>query len=122
MLALKNVLAEADRIPTLVFDEIDSGIGGRVGMIVGSMLWRLGRLHQVMCVTHLPQLAAYGDQHFKVNKQTQGDRTITQVQEVQGEARVQELAEMLGASGEQSIQTAKEILASVEKFTGTIQA
>ena len=122
MLALKNVLAEADRIPTLVFDEIDSGIGGRVGMIVGSMLWRLGRLHQVMCVTHLPQLAAYGDQHFKVNKQTQSDRTITQIQEVQGDARVSELAEMLGASGEQSIQTAKEILASVQKFTGTIQA
>lgn len=120
MLALKNVLAEADRIPTLVFDEIDSGIGGRVGMIVGSMLWKLGRFHQVMCVTHLPQLAAYGDQHFKVTKQSHGERTTTQLQELQGESRVKELAEMLGASGEQSIQTAREILASVDKFTGTI--
>ncbi|MEL7637094.1 MAG: DNA repair protein RecN, partial [Anaerolineaceae bacterium] len=68
MLALKDVLAEADQIPTLVFDEIDSGIGGRVGLTVGSMLWQLARHHQVMCVTHLPQLAAFGDQHFKVDK------------------------------------------------------
>ncbi len=120
MLALKEVLAEADQIPTLVFDEIDSGIGGRVGMTVGSMLWQLGRHHQVMCVTHLPQLAAFGDQHFKVDKQTRDDRTVTQVVEVTGDLRVAEITEMLGAPGEQSIQTAKELLASVSKFTGTI--
>jgi DNA repair protein RecN (Recombination protein N) len=58
MLALKNVLAKADQIPTLVFDEIDQGIGGRVGMVVGEKLWNLSRQHQVMCLTHLPQLAA----------------------------------------------------------------
>lgn len=121
MLALKEVLAEADQISTLVFDEIDSGIGGRVGMTVGSMLWQLGRHHQVMCVTHLPQLAAFGDQHFKVDKINLNDRTITQVQEVTGERRVTELAEMLGSPGEQSVQTAKELLSSVGKFTSTIQ-
>lgn len=121
MLALKEVLAEADQISTLVFDEIDSGIGGRVGMTVGSMLWQLGRHHQVMCVTHLPQLAAFGDQHFKVDKQNIHDRTITQVQEVTGERRVTELAEMLGSPGEQSVQTARELLSSVGKFTSTIQ-
>ena len=121
MLALKEVLAEADQIPTLVFDEIDSGIGGRVGLTVGSMLWRLGRHHQVMCVTHLPQLAAYGDQHFKVDKQSLLDRTVTQVLEVTGEMRAAEIAEMLGAPGEQSLQTAKELLTSVNKITGTIQ-
>lgn len=121
MLALKEVLAEADQIPTLVFDEIDSGIGGRVGMTVGSMLWQLGRHHQVMCVTHLPQLAAFGDQHFKVDKHNLDDRTITQVREVTGGLRVAELTEMLGSPGPQSIQTAKELLASVSKITGTIQ-
>ena len=120
MLALKEVLAEADQIPTLVFDEIDSGIGGRVGMTVGSMLWQLGRHHQVMCVTHLPQLAAFGDQHFKVDKQDLHDRTVTHVVEVTGEMRVAEVAEMLGSPGQQSIQTAKELLASVNKFTSTI--
>jgi DNA repair protein RecN (Recombination protein N) len=120
MLALKEVLAEADQIPTLVFDEIDSGIGGRVGMTVGSMLWQLGRHHQVMCVTHLPQLAAFGDQHFKVDKQDLHDRTVTHVVEVTGEMRVAEVAEMLGSPGQQSIQTAKELLASVSKFTSTI--
>ena len=120
MLALKEVLAEADQIPTLVFDEIDSGIGGRVGMTVGSMLWQLGRHHQVMCVTHLPQLAAFGDQHFKVDKQDLHDRTVTHVVEVTGKMRVAEVAEMLGSPGQQSIQTAKELLASVSKFTSTI--
>lgn len=121
MLALKEVLAEADQIPTLIFDEIDSGIGGRVGWTVGSILWQLGRHHQVMCVTHLPQLAAFGDQHLKVDKQTFQDRTITQVVEVTGEMRVAEITEMLGAPGEQSQQTARELLASVSKFTGTIK-
>ncbi|MDY0124633.1 MAG: DNA repair protein RecN [Anaerolineaceae bacterium] len=121
MLALKEVLAEADQISTLVFDEIDSGIGGRVGMTVGSMLWQLGRHHQVMCVTHLPQLAAFGDQHFKVDKKSLDDRTMTQVQEVTGERRVTELAEMLGSPGEQSVQTARELLSAVGKITSTIQ-
>lgn len=122
MLALKEVLAEADQIPTLVFDEIDSGIGGRVGVTVGSMLWKLGRHHQVMCVTHLPQLAAFGDQHFKVNKQSQNDRTVTRVLEVADDMRIAEIAEMLGSPGQQSLQTAKELLSSVNKFTGTIKS
>lgn len=73
MLALKSVLAEADQIPTLVFDEIDQGIGGRVGLTVGGMLWQLAREHQVMCVTHLPQLAVFGDQHLHVSKQERAD-------------------------------------------------
>jgi len=120
MLALKEVLAEADQIPTLVFDEIDSGIGGRVGLTVGSMLWQLGKHHQVMCVTHLPQLAAFADQHFKVDKQTLLDRTVTQVLEVIGDLRVAEIADMLGTPGEQSIITAKELMASVSKFESTI--
>ncbi len=64
MLALKNVLAKADQVPTLIFDEIDQGIGGRVGGTVGEKLWHLGRAHQVFVITHLPQLAVFGDQHY----------------------------------------------------------
>ena len=121
MLALIALLAVSHQIPTLVFDEIDSGIGGRVGIRVGSMLWNLGRHHQVMCVTHLPQLAAFGDQHFKVAKRSESGRTTTQVLEISGEDRVTELAEMLGSSGEQSLQTARELLTDVGRITGTIQ-
>lgn len=115
MLALKEVLAEADQIPTLVFDEIDSGIGGRVGMTVGSMLWNLARHHQVMCVTHLPQLAAFGDQHLTVSKFSDNERTTTKVQEVEGEERLKELAEMLGSGGSQALQTAQELLTLVQQ-------
>ena len=68
MLALKNILARADEIPSLIFDEIDQGIGGRVGLVVGFKLWHLARNHQVFCVTHLPQLAAFGDEHYQVQK------------------------------------------------------
>src|SRR5512138_2755339 len=68
MLALKNILARADEIPSLIFDEIDQGIGGRVGTVVGEKLWALARQHQVLCITHLPQLAAFGEQHFNVKK------------------------------------------------------
>ncbi|NPV57299.1 MAG: DNA repair protein RecN, partial [Anaerolineae bacterium] len=96
MLALKNVLAGADHIPTLIFDEIDQGIGGRVGMVVGEKLWQLGRQHQVLVVTHLPQLAAFGGQHYGVQKQLEGGRTSTRVYLLDGQARLDELAAMLG--------------------------
>ena len=122
MLALKSVLAEADQIPTLIFDEIDQGIGGRVGLTVGEMLWQLAREHQVMCVTHLPQLAAFGDQHLRVSKQENAGRTTTQVEELQGTARVNELAAMLGAPSESNRRSAEELLRTVEEFTGKIRA
>jgi DNA repair protein RecN (Recombination protein N) len=116
MLALKNVLAKADAIPTLVFDEIDQGIGGRVGMTVGQKLWNLARQHQVFCVTHLPQLAAYGDQHFKVLKSVENGRTNTTVEILEGEPRRRELALMLGGVSQGTLQSADEILASVIKL------
>ncbi len=97
MLALKAALAQADPVPTLIFDEIDQGIGGRVGAVVGEMLWGLARHHQVLCVTHLPQLAAFGDQHLRVEKVVHGQRTRTQVRALTNEQdRVAELAAMLG--------------------------
>ncbi len=110
MLALKNVLAQADNIPTLIFDEIDQGIGGRVGMVVGEKLWQLGRRHEVLCVTHLPQLAAFGDQHFRVLKQVEGGRTLTHVEQLNDHTRLEELAQMLGNVSEANRAVASETL------------
>ena len=114
MLALKNVLAKADQVPTLIFDEIDQGIGGRVGMVVGEKLWNLSHQHQVMCITHLPQLAAFGDQHYKVTKEFIDGRTHTEALLIQGAERQNELAQMLGPVSEGTLQSASEILALVE--------
>ncbi len=96
MLALKNVLVQADPLPTLIFDEIDQGIGGRIGSVVGEKLWQLGRRHQVFCVTHLPQLAAFGDQHLNIQKIVSEGRTVTTVEVLEGDRRRDELALMLG--------------------------
>jgi len=117
MLALKNVLSSADQIPTLIFDEIDQGIGGRVGAVVGQKLWRLAHKHQVLCVTHLPQLAAFGAQHFHVEKVVQEGRTITRVRELVGEKRMEELAQMLGGISQGTLQSAREILKAVDQQT-----
>jgi DNA repair protein RecN (Recombination protein N) len=121
MLALKTVLAQADRTPTLIFDEIDAGIGGRVGSVVGRKLWGLTvgdggkvRDHQVLCVTHLPQLASYGDWHFRVQKGIVGERTVTDVQSLAGEAREQELAGMLGTVTDRTQASAREMLVASE--------
>ena len=111
MLALKNVLARADAIPTLVFDEIDQGIGGRVGFIVGEKLWSLARSHQVLCVTHLPQLAAFGDAHLRVTKKVEEGRTLTHVETLEGDIRLEELAQMLGAASDANRSAARETLA-----------
>ncbi len=115
MLAIKNVLAQADKVPTLIFDEIDQGIGGRVGLVVGRKLWELARRHQVLCVTHLPQLAAFGEQHLQVQKQVRDGRTETQVEAVDGEKRLVELAQMMGEVSEGTRQSARELLQSVSQ-------
>jgi len=117
MLALKNVLARADEIPSLIFDEIDQGIGGRVGVVVGHKLWNLARNHQVFCVTHLPQLAAFGDQHYQVQKLVQEKRTLTRVAPLAGESRLLELAQMLGQVGEGTLQSAHEILQTAQEMS-----
>ena len=122
MLALKNVLAKADRIPTLVFDEIDQGIGGRVGMVVGEKLWTLSQQHQVMCITHLAQLAAYGNQHYRVTKELQDGRTHVEVLPLEEEDRRAELAQMLGPISAGTLQSAEEILQIVqERVTSTME-
>jgi DNA repair protein RecN (Recombination protein N) len=117
MLALKNVLVKADKVPTLIFDEIDQGIGGRVGLVVGEKLWRLSRQHQVMCITHLPQLAAFGDQHYRVAKSLFEGRTLTEVISLEGDERLKELAQMFGPVSEGTLRSADEILQVVHERT-----
>ncbi|MBI5835948.1 MAG: DNA repair protein RecN [Candidatus Eisenbacteria bacterium] len=98
MLGLKSVLAAADPVATLLFDEIDAGIGGRTAEAVGARLKKLARRHQVLCITHLPVLAACADHHFQVDKAVKGGRTYTRVVPLDQEARVEELCRMLAGS------------------------
>jgi len=110
MLALKAVLSAADQVPTLIFDEIDQGIGGRAGGVVGLKLWGLTSEHQVLCVTHLPQLACYGDTHFQVDKAESEGRTVTRVRMLEGQERIEELAAMLGGpAGKTQLRSAEEM-------------
>ena len=96
MLALKGILAQSDRISVLVFDEIDANIGGRLGSVLGSKLRRLAAHHQVLCITHLPQIACYADRHLTVRKEVTGKLTETKVRLMEGADRLHEIAEMIG--------------------------
>lgn len=113
MLAVKTVVAEHDAIPVLVFDEIDSNIGGEVGRAVGEKLRAVARHHQVIAITHLPQSAVYGARHLAVAKAVSGGRTRSTIQPLEGEARVAEIARMLGGTSLTSVveQHARELLA-----------
>lgn len=95
MLAIKSILSDIDTIPTLVFDEIDVGVGGRSGQVVGTKLRKLAGDHQVIVVTHLPQIAAQADRHFTITKSDKDSRTISEVRELDEHQRVQELAAMI---------------------------
>lgn len=110
MLALKSVLGRVDHTPTLIFDEIDQGIGGRIGTVVGQKLWGLADSHQVLVVTHLAQLAGFADTHFRVSKGEFNNRTVTHIDTLDDKARVDELAEMLGAQTDSARQSAHDIL------------
>jgi DNA repair protein RecN (Recombination protein N) len=96
MLAVKAVLANHDSIPVLVFDEIDANVGGVMGNAIGGKLGTVGQHHQVLCITHLPQVAVYGETHFAVTKEVTNGRTRTQIVPLEGEERVEEVARMLG--------------------------
>jgi DNA repair protein RecN (Recombination protein N) len=115
MLALRHV-AGGSAVPTLVFDEVDSGIGGAAAEAVGRRLFQLGRHHQVLCITHLAQIAAFADAHYRVGKETRGGRTRTWIERVEGEERINELARMLGgdASGLEARGHAAEMLRRVQ--------
>ena len=112
MLATKAVLAGHDKIPVLIFDEIDANVGGEIGLAVGEKLAELGESHQVICITHLPQVAAKGETHFAVTKSLRDKRTITEVQLLDDESRVEEIARMLGGRDltKVTLQHAREML------------
>jgi DNA repair protein RecN (Recombination protein N) len=117
-LALKVALAEADSTPVLIFDEIDIGVGGRSGDVIGKKLWSLARHHQIICVTHLPQIAVFGDAHFSVNKEAAGARTTSSIAVLEGDERAQELAVMLGGASysETSVKNARELAQKAETW------
>jgi DNA repair protein RecN (Recombination protein N) len=120
MLALKSVLARAggaDRLPVVIFDEIDSGVGGRLGAVLGRKLGGLARVRQVLCVTHLPQLAAYANRQIKVEKHRKGDVTSVTVTPVEGDARVEELSLMLRgeSASKHTREEAAEMLRAAQK-------
>jgi DNA repair protein RecN (Recombination protein N) len=96
MLALKSVLAAGDRVSVLVFDEIDANIGGRLGSVIGEKLRALASHHQVLCITHLPQIACYADRHITVRKESGTKETRTTVRPIEGDERIEEIAEMIG--------------------------
>ena len=116
MLALKSVLSAVDQTPTLIFDEIDAGLGGRGGEVIGRKLWRLTADHQVLCVTHLPQIASFGDAHFKVAKEQVGKRTVTRAQLLDEPGRLEELAQMLGQVTGAIQMSAQEIYEQVQEW------
>jgi DNA repair protein RecN (Recombination protein N) len=115
MLAVKTTLAEVDEIPILIFDEVDANVGGETAGQVGKKLRSLGRSHQVLCITHLPQVAAQGQNHFAVEKQVKQNRTLTELTRLEGPARQRELARMLGGQTEAALALAKSLLTNAGK-------
>ncbi len=114
MLALKRLAPEADSVPTVIFDEVDAGIGGAAATAVGRKLRAVSRSAQILCVTHLPQVAAFADHHYRVIKQETAGRTLAAMEHLSGEERVQEMARMLGGAQvtEQSLLHAKELIST----------
>ena len=110
MLAIKSALAEHDAIPLLVFDEIDTNVGGEIAHAVGAKMQRLGRDHQVICITHLPQVAANASAHFVVTKDVARGRTFSNLHEVTGKARQEEIARMLGGKSDSALKLAASLL------------
>lgn len=110
MLAIKTTLAEVDEVPILIFDEVDANVGGETASQVGRKLRGLGRSHQVLCITHLPQVAACGNTHYRVVKDVKEGRTVAQLTELDTKARVREIARMLGGENEKSLALARKLV------------
>jgi DNA repair protein RecN (Recombination protein N) len=112
MLALKSIGKETEQLKTLIFDEIDSGIGGKTAEFVAQKLRTLAEQHQVICITHLPQIASFAAHHYRIDKHVKKDRTYTVVKELSFDERVQEIARLLTGSRvtETSLKNAKEML------------
>ena len=116
-LALKGAISEADDIPIMIFDEIDIGVGGRSGEVIGWKLWRLARNRQVICITHLPQIAAYADSHHVVHKEARDGRTVSVIGSVKGESRLKEIAAMLSGPqpNDSSVKSAKAFIQKADE-------
>jgi len=110
MLAIKSVLAEHDQVPVLIFDEIDTGIGGVLASEVGKAMRELSRSHQLLCISHLHQIASLADHHFRVYKETAANRTVTHVANLDNNEKVREIARMLGGDSEISLKHAAELV------------
>jgi DNA repair protein RecN (Recombination protein N) len=124
MLALKTIASTDAPGKTLIFDEVDAGIGGAVADVVGARLQRLGRTFQVLCITHLPQIAAYGSSHYRIVKVVRSGRTVTTVTRVDGRDREEELARMIGGADVSSavLTSAREMLSSRRRAKGEYKA
>ncbi len=122
MLAVKSILSEVDLTPTLVFDEIDVGIGGRSGQVVGEKLWDIARSHQVIVVTHLPQIASIAGAHLRIEKQTTSGRTSSTVRDLGPDEREQEIAAMLNGFPitESAMRSAREMLDRSRQYVDAI--
>jgi DNA repair protein RecN (Recombination protein N) len=118
MLALKRHLASADQTPVLIFDEIDANIGGRMGRVIGEKLRLVSQSHQVICITHLPQIASYAEQHFKVNKFARNNKTFVTIEILSTKERLEEIAEMIRGTEKTDVtrKQAKEMIDDAEKF------
>jgi DNA repair protein RecN (Recombination protein N) len=118
MLALKTVLSRADVVETLIFDEVDTGLGGQTGYIVGQKLAQLGREHQVVAITHLPQIAAFADWHLAIAKDEAQGRTTTVVRRLREDERADEIARMIGGLTRATRQAAHDLLQRARRDKG----
>ncbi len=115
MLALKSILADVDSVPVLIFDEVDAGIGGGTAETVGKKLERISGVHQLLCITHLPQIASFGEHHLKIEKKEKGGRVYVEARELTGKERQEEIARMLsGKVTELSRRHAEELLEGIK--------
>ncbi len=116
MLAFKNIIADYDSIPTLIFDEIDTGISGITASIVGQKLKQIAKNHQIICITHLPQIAACGDDNYRIQKESDGNSTKTTVIALNKTEKMHEIARLLGGINitDITLQSAKELIESAE--------
>ena len=124
LLAMKSILSSVDVLPTLVFDEVDVGVGGRAGGVVGEKLWGMSSNHQVICITHLPQVAAFADAHYTITKQVEAGRTRSLVQCLETDGRVDEIAAMLDGMPitEASRTTARTMLKRAQAYKQSLAA
>jgi DNA repair protein RecN (Recombination protein N) len=122
MLAFKTVLAEKDDIPTLIFDEIDTGISGRIASVVAEKINELSRSHQVICITHLPQIAVMADKHYRIEKKVCDGRTVTHVHLLDDQERQMEIAKLIGGAevSQIGLEHAQELIDAARKVKQAI--